>query len=137
MNKHKISFAALGIESTPDYPDAQGTEGPWVFDSRSCVVRSVHPRTGMRPAGDQFPRVCQMGNDHTPQLVDGHLIAAAPELDSAALEVMKSFEAYNLVGEGNKPEDQWDEYDAFMVPAWRALKAAIEKATTPKRNNDD
>ena len=132
MNTHKIPFAALGIESTADYPDAQGTEGPWVFDPRSCVVRSEHPRTGMRPAGDQFPSVCQMGGSHTPQLVDGYLIAAAPELYSAVLEIMKSVEAYNLIGEGAKPEDQWDEYDHFMGPAWRTLKAAMDKATTPK-----
>lgn len=130
MNRHKIPFSALGIESTPDYPDALGTDPPWEFDSR--VVKSVHQRTGMRPAGDPFPTVCRMPQTYTPQLVDGYLIAAAPELYSAALEVMKSFEAYALVSENAKPEDQWDEYDHAMAPAWRALKAAIEKATTPK-----
>lgn len=133
MRRHGIPYKALG--PGPD-EDAHGTEPPWTFDPRRMVVASVHPRTGMRPAGDPFPTVCRMPQSHTPQVVDGYLIAAAPDLYAAALEVMQSFEAYVLVGDKAKPEDQWDEYDHMMAPAWRALKAAIDKATTPKGNDD-
>ena len=92
MKRHTIPFAKLGIESTPDYPDAAGTDGPWEFNEQRMIVTSVHPRTGMRPAGDPFPTVCRMSANYTPQLVDGYLIAAAPELYAAALEVMNGYE---------------------------------------------
>jgi hypothetical protein len=137
MKRHLIPFKELGIESTSEYPDAAGTEGPWEFNEHRGVVTSVHPRTGMRPAGDPFPTVCRMAATYTPQLVDGYLIAAAPELYAAAVDVLDSFEAYMLVGEKAKPEDEWDEYDTMMAPKWRALKAAIDKAVTPHRGNND
>lgn len=53
----------------------------------------------------------------------------------AALEVMKSYEAYvalgsepgpDTTGAPPKPEDEWDEYDYMMIPRWRALKAALD-----------
>lgn len=58
-------------------------------------------------------------------------------LRAAAREVMKSYEAYvalgsepgiDSAGSPPKPEDQWDEYDYMMIPAWRRLKAALDGA---------
>lgn len=56
----------------------------------------------------------------------------------AAQEVMKSYEAYVALGSDPgtplapgsppKPEDQWDEYDYMMIPAWRRLKSALDGA---------
>ena len=90
--RHKVPFSVLGIESTPDYPDAYGTEAPWVFEPRTMRVVSVHPRTGMRPAGDPFPTVCRLPATYTPQLVDGYLIAAAPDLLEALEGLTKGFD---------------------------------------------
>lgn len=82
---------------------------------------------------------------HTPECLMGALsiaIAGAPyspdmALKAAAREVMKSYEAYvalgsepgiDSAGSPPKPEDQWDEYDYMMIPAWRRLKAALDGA---------
>ncbi len=70
---------------------------------------------------------------------DGRASARAGEsaLRAAAREVMKSYEAYvalgsepgiDSAGSPPKPEDQWDEYDYMMIPAWRRLKAALDGA---------
>lgn len=83
--KHSIKYRTLGIEAEGN---AEGTDAPWEFDRRSCTVRSAHPRRDMRPAGDPFPTVCRMPQTYTPQQVDGHLIAAAPDLYAAAQRAM-------------------------------------------------
>lgn len=70
---------------------------------------------------------------------DGRASARAGEsaLRAAAREVMKSYEAYVALGSargidsaGSPPklEDQWDEYDYMMIPAWRRLKSALDGA---------
>ena len=70
---------------------------------------------------------------------DGKASARAGEsaLRAAAQEVMKSYEAYVALGSARgidsagsppKPEDQWDEYDYMMIPAWRRLKSALDGA---------
>lgn len=84
MKPHAIPFQSLGIDAEGD---AHGSEAPWLFEPRTMRVVSVHPRTGMRPAGDPFPTVCRLPATYTPQLVDGYLLAAAPDL-LAACELM-------------------------------------------------
>ena len=86
---HFIPFRQLGIDVDGN---CHGTEGPWVFDANRMIVKSTLPRTGMRPAGDPFPTVCRLPSSYTPQVVDGYLLAAAPELLAACMSMVQDLE---------------------------------------------
>lgn len=47
---------------------------------------------------------------------------AYDELKNAALTVTKSFECYTAE---NKPESEYDEYDSWMLPAWKKLLSIV------------
>jgi len=47
---------------------------------------------------------------------------AADALIEAARGVLDSYEAYVLK---SKPQDEFDEYDEWMAPRWRALRDAL------------
>lgn len=82
---HRIKYRTLNLDFDGDAP---GSQAPWYFEERTGAVKSIHPRTGMRPAGDPFPLVCRLPNTYTTQLVDGHLLAAAPEMFDALEAVL-------------------------------------------------
>ena len=55
---------------------------------------------------------------------DGERIAAVPELIETLREVLDSYEAYIA---RTKPEDEYDEYDAMMLPRWKKAWELLEK----------
>lgn len=119
MITNKIPFGTLGID-TPG--DAHGTAGPWEYDRRSSAVKSTLPRTGMRPAGDFFPLVCRLASSYTTNIVDGYLIAAAPELLAACEELMRCIDAgYARIKNGEISDEETE-------VAAKNVRAAIAKA---------
>lgn len=122
---NRIPYRRLGIDADGD---AHGSLAPWVFDGRRSI-RSVHKRTGMRPAGDPFPKVATLASDYTPSMVDGYTLAAAPAL-LAALEAAlplveahdQDFGGYMLTG------DQTDESARAFLAMRERVRAAIAAA---------
>lgn len=57
----------------------------------------------------------------------GRLREALRAVVWAGRDVMQSYEAFCAVTDP-RPEEEWDEYDYMMMPAWRAFAAALPAA---------
>lgn len=54
-----------------------------------------------------------------------------PTYDDLVQMIMDLAQSYECHSASNKPDDEWDEYDAWMYPIWRrAMKMVMDEAAT-------